>query len=49
MNERILVKIQKIREYQTILKGMEKDCKEKYQNDPVYKGALLHYLYLIPA
>lgn len=47
MTERLKVKIEKIKEYQKILKDMGKDCEKKFLKDPVYRGALLHYLYLI--
>jgi uncharacterized protein YutE (UPF0331/DUF86 family) len=46
MTERIRIKIENIREHLKILRQMEKDCVEKFPGDPIYKGALLHYLYL---
>ncbi len=47
MNEQIRIKIERIREYKNILKEMEKDCVEMFPKDYIYRGALLHYLYLI--
>lgn len=46
MRESIRVKIERIEEYLKLLMVMEKDCKEKFSSDPIYQGALLHYLYL---
>lgn len=46
MTERIRIKIGKIKEYVKILRNMKDDCLEKFPKDPVYRGALLHYLYL---
>jgi len=45
MTEFIRVKIEKIEEYLKILELMEIDCEDKF-SDPIYRGALLHYLYL---
>ncbi|GAB4220615.1 MAG: hypothetical protein Kow00102_08570 [Spirochaetota bacterium] len=45
--ERILQKIGKIREYITITNSIKDDCIQKFSNDPIYRGALLHYLYLL--
>ncbi|MBI5194726.1 MAG: DUF86 domain-containing protein [Nitrospirae bacterium] len=47
MTERLRVKIEKIKEYHKTLKDMGQDCEEKFLKDIVYRGALLHYLYLI--
>jgi len=47
MTERIRIKIERVREYEKILKDMRKDCEKKFLKDPIYRGALLHYLYLI--
>ncbi|MDW7972771.1 MAG: DUF86 domain-containing protein [Thermodesulfovibrio sp.] len=46
MRESIRVKTEKIEEYLKIITNMEKDCEEKFSSDPIYRGALLHYLYL---
>ena len=45
MKEAIKTKIEKIEEYLKILELMEKDCEQKF-SDPLFRGALLHYLYL---
>ncbi|MEN2994061.1 MAG: DUF86 domain-containing protein [Thermodesulfovibrio sp.] len=47
MRESIRVKAERIGEYLKIVNDMEKDCEEKFSSDPIYRGALLHYLYLI--
>lgn len=45
--ERILQKIGKIREYLSLVRAMKDECLERFSVDPVYRGALLHYLYLL--
>ncbi|HOM09449.1 MAG TPA: DUF86 domain-containing protein [Spirochaetota bacterium] len=45
--ERIIQKIGKIHEYLTIIYTIKDDCINKIYTDPIYKGALLHYLYLL--
>ncbi|MCX8123855.1 MAG: DUF86 domain-containing protein [Spirochaetes bacterium] len=45
--ERILYKIGKIREYLSIIHSIKDDCNNRFTSDPIYKGALLHYLYLL--
>lgn len=47
MKERIRQKIGRIYEYLKLIEGLEADCQEKFQNDPIYRGALLYYLYLM--
>ncbi len=47
MKERIYQKIGRIREYMAIVSSIKDDCVKRFQIDPVYRGALLHYLYLI--
>lgn len=47
MTEQIKIKIERIREYIKILRSMEKDCEKRFLVDYIYRGALLHYLYLI--
>ncbi|WP_457551464.1 type VII toxin-antitoxin system HepT family RNase toxin [Desulfobacula sp.] len=47
MKERILQKTGRIREYLSIVISLKPDCQEKFSTDPVYRGAMLHYLYLI--
>jgi uncharacterized protein YutE (UPF0331/DUF86 family) len=45
--ERIRQKIGRINEHLTTLRSIKDDCESKFVNDPVYRGALLHYLYLM--
>ncbi|BCB97108.1 hypothetical protein JZK55_20300 [Dissulfurispira thermophila] len=47
MTEQIMIKIEKIMEYKKILDSMKEDCIDKFLKDYVYRGAVLHYLYLI--
>lgn len=47
MKERIIQKKGRIREYLSLIAGLEADCREKFLFDPIYRGALLHYLYLM--
>ncbi len=47
MIEPIRIRIERTREYIRILKDIERECEKKILIDPVYRGALLHYLYLI--
>jgi uncharacterized protein YutE (UPF0331/DUF86 family) len=45
--ERILQKIGRIREHLHLLKTLRPECHERFSSDPIYRGALLHYLYLL--
>ncbi len=45
--ERILHKIGKIREYIALVNSIKGDCITRFSSDPLYRGALLHYLYLL--
>jgi len=47
MKERIVQKKYRIREYLALIADLEPDCREKFLSDPIYRGALLHYLYLM--
>lgn len=47
MKERIDQKIGRIREYLTIIEPLKQDCLKKFETDPIYRGALLHYLYIM--
>ena len=47
MKERIIQKIGRIREYLALIAGLETDCQKKFHSDPIFRGALLHYLYLM--
>ncbi len=40
-------KIAKLEKYLEILQEYKQDCKERFLNDTMFEGALLHYLYLI--
>ncbi|MCF8035273.1 MAG: DUF86 domain-containing protein [Desulfobacteraceae bacterium] len=46
IRERIEQKKARIREYAGLIKSLRKDCTERFDTDPVYRGAMLHYLYL---
>jgi uncharacterized protein YutE (UPF0331/DUF86 family) len=45
--ERIQLKISRIEENLAIVRSIKDDCFEKFSNDPIYRGALLHYLFII--
>lgn len=45
--ERITNKIARIREYLSLLRSLKDDCLKRFVADPLYRGALLHYLYLM--
>ncbi|WP_298272094.1 DUF86 domain-containing protein [Geobacter sp.] len=45
--ERILQKIGRINEHLLIIRSIEDDCSRRFAADPLYRGALLHYLYLL--
>jgi len=47
MLHRIEKKIEAIEDTYLFLKDIGKDCKEKFNKDKIYQGALLHYLYTI--
>ena len=47
MMERMLQKIGRIREHLNLLNTLRADCPQRFATDPVYRGALLHYLYLL--
>ena len=47
MQHKIRNKISKLKYYLKLLHSYKPDCKEKFLNDPMYEGALLHYLYLV--
>lgn len=44
--ERITQKIFRIEEYLKIVNSLAPDCEKRF-HEPIYRGALLHYLYLI--
>lgn len=45
--EQIYQKIGRIKEYFTLIESIKKECLSRFINDPIYRGALLHYLYLL--
>ena len=47
MMERILQKVGRIREYLQLVRSIEGECRQRFASDPIYRGALLHYLYLL--
>ncbi len=46
MNERIRQRISRILEYLEVIDSIKDDCEQKFIIDPIYRGAILHYLYL---
>ena len=46
MQHKIEQKIKRVRYYLSLLEAYKKDCKERFIKDPMFEGALLHYLYL---
>ena len=47
MMERILLKLGRIRENLGLVRSIQAECIERFTSDPIYRGALLHYLYLV--
>ncbi|ADV46524.1 type VII toxin-antitoxin system HepT family RNase toxin [Nitratifractor salsuginis] len=47
MRHRIEAKIKRIEYYLELLESYRDDCKERFRSDPMFEGALLHYLYLV--
>lgn len=45
--ERIRQKIGRIREHLHLLQTLRPECQQRFPVDPIYRGALLHYLYLL--
>ena len=37
----------RITEHLTLVTSLKEDCEKKFNIDPIYRGALLHYLYLM--
>ncbi len=37
----------RIKEHLALIHSIKDDCKNKFNTDPIYRGALLHYLYLM--
>ena len=46
MRHKIEAKIKKVDYYVNLLDSYRNDCKDRFLNDPMFEGALLHYLYL---
>ncbi|MDD2566841.1 MAG: DUF86 domain-containing protein [Thiovulaceae bacterium] len=46
MLHKIDAKISRIRYYLKLLREYKSECKERFLQDPMFEGALLHYLYL---
>ena len=47
MQHKIEAKINRINYYLTLLDEYKSDCEERFVKDPMFEGALLHYLYLV--
>lgn len=47
MLHRIEEKIKSIKKLLAILEDLKPDCEDKFLDDIIYQGALLHYLYLV--
>jgi len=45
--ERIYQKIGRIKEYLFLIRSIRDECLTRFTTDPIYRGALLHYLYLL--
>lgn len=45
--QRLQQTIGRIKEYLTLIHSLKDGCEKKFITDPVYRGALLHYLYLM--
>ena len=46
MQHKIEQKIKRVTYYLSLLEGYRSDCKKRFIQDPMFEGALLHYLYL---
>ncbi len=47
MIEKVRQKIGRIREHVDLLETLRPECLVRFSSDPVYRGAVLHYLYLV--
>ncbi|MEA2028067.1 MAG: DUF86 domain-containing protein [Campylobacterota bacterium] len=47
MQHKITQRVAKLRYYLKLLNEYKPNCKERFLSDPMYEGALLHYLYLV--
>jgi len=47
MRHKIEAKIKRITYHLTLLRQYKSDCDKRFETDPMFEGALLHYLYLV--
>ena len=47
MQRRVSKKIERLRYYLKLLEEYQSECERRFHGDPMYEGALLHYLYLV--
>ena len=45
--ERIYQKIGRITEYLLLIEGIKDDCMKRFASDQIFRGAILHYLYMV--
>ena len=45
--ERLEQTMARVREHLMLIESIKEDCQKKFTIDPIYRGALLHYLYLM--
>ena len=45
--ERLQQTMARIREHLALIDSIKENCQKKFPIDPIYRGALLHYLYLM--
>lgn len=45
--ERIRQKLGRIREYLRLIESIKDECQARFVSDPIYRGALLHNLYML--
>jgi len=46
MQHKIEAKIKRVQYYVSLLQTYKEECQERFKNDPMFEGAVLHYLYL---
>lgn len=46
MQHRIEAKIKRVQYYTSLLQAYKTECQERFSKDPMFEGAVLHYLYL---
>jgi uncharacterized protein YutE (UPF0331/DUF86 family) len=47
LKERIQQKSSRVIEYLELIDSIKDDCEKRFIADPIYRGAMLHYLYLM--